>query len=203
MGLPDTKMIENFEKYRIEQAIKNNQNKLPVSTEQCSLLMLGAVSFPGELFGNAMTTSLNSAMVAVADEIGDEAKDVSPVLTDLAQLEKIAQDPGRMTQFEALPKVEIEGMISIEGTEAGYTYFRIVRMRMACCLTDSRPAMLMCRTKKPLDPRLMDANSTSGSKWVRAQGRLKFAPDEKGKYQPYFKVVSLELLPMPPYPYLS
>lgn len=201
MGLPDTKMIENFEKYRIEAAFKDKKNV--VVNEQFYWMFLGALAAPGEVFPQAsFTTSFAYGVQTIVDEMDDDAKDVPPIVTDLTQLENVAKNPAMIPQYEQYRKVQLEGMFNLEETNGGYTYFRIVRLRMACCLTDSRPAMILARTKKPLSPALLDGNK-AGTKWVKVQGRLKFAQGPDGKYQPYLKAVSVELSPMPPFPYLS
>lgn len=201
MGLPDTRMIENFEKYRIDAALKNS--KQTVVNDQYYWMFLGALSAPNEVFPVAsFSTSFAYGVQTIVDEMDDDAKDVLPIVTDLAQLETVAKNPGLIPQYEQYRKVQLEGMFNLEDVNGGYTYFRIVRLRMACCLTDSRPAMILARTKKPLNPSLLDGNK-AGTKWVKVQGRLKFGPGPDGKMIPYLKAVSVELSPMPPFPYLS
>jgi uncharacterized membrane protein YcgQ (UPF0703/DUF1980 family) len=194
-------MIENFEKHRIETALKGS--KQTVVNDQYYWMFLGALSAPNEVFPVAsFSTSFAYGVQTIVDEMDDDAKDVLPIVTDLAQLENVAKNPGLIPQYEQYRKVQLEGMFNMEDVNGGYTYFRIVRLRMACCLTDSRPAMILARTKKPLNPALLDGNKT-GTKWVKVQGRLKFAPGPDGKTIPYLKAVSVELSPMPPFPYLS
>jgi hypothetical protein len=201
MGLPDTKMIENFEKHRIQEALQRERQV--IVPEQFHWMAFGAISAPNEVFPQAAFSTLFAYGVqSIIDEMDDDAKDVTPIVTDLAQLENVAKNPALIPQYEQYRKVQLEGMFNMEDVNGGFTYFRIVRLRMACCLSDTRPAMILCRTKKPINPSLLDKNRT-GTKWVKAQGRLKFAPGPEGKMVPYFKVVSVEPAPTPPFPYLS
>lgn len=202
MGLPDTRMIENFEKYRIDSAIQERKTAA-MPNEQMCWLMLGAITVPGEVFPQvSFSTSIASGLQGMIEELDGEAADVKPVVTDLAQLDKVLLDPGLMKQYEHYRKVELEGMFALE--EVGpVTVFRVVRLRMACCLTDSRPAMLLCITKKKLSDQLVQQSKGSGTKWVKVQGRLKFAITPEGKYQAMLKASSVELAPMPPFPYLN
>lgn len=201
MGLPDTRMIENFERYRIDAAIKNKKSGMV--NEQMCWMMMGAFSMPNEVFPQVgFSTTFASGVQSIIDELDDEAKGVKPFVTDLAELEKVVQDPGLMKQYAAYRKVELEGMFDLEETGA-VSVFRVVRLRMACCLTDSRPAMILCATRKPLPENLNDGGKKTGTKWVKVQGRLKFMPGQDGKYQAFMKAVSVELAPMPPFPYLN
>lgn len=203
MGLPDTKMIENFEKYRIEMALKDRKN-VTMPNEQMCWLMLGVLTTPGEVFPQvSFSTAIASGLQGMIDELDDEASGVKPIVTDLAQLEKVVLDPGLMQQFERYRKVEIEGMFNLEEESGDIKLFRIVRLRMACCLTDSRPAMILCITKKKLSDYLMEKGKAGGTKWVKVQGRLKFGRTPEGKYQAMFKATSVESTPMPPFPYLN
>ncbi|HMP17299.1 MAG TPA: hypothetical protein PKD72_09770, partial [Gemmatales bacterium] len=201
MGLPDTRMIESFEKYRIEAAIK--ESRQTVVNEQFYWMFLGALSAPNEVFPQvAFSTAFIRGVQSIIDELDDEAKDVPPVLTDLAQLENVAKNPALIPQYEQYRKVQLEGMFNLEEVHGNVTFFRVVRFRMACCLTDSRPAMIMCATKKPLHPSLLEQKKV-GTKWVKVQGRLKFGPGHDGKMIPFLKAVSVEPATTPPFPYLS
>lgn len=203
MGLPDTKMIENFEKYRIDSALKDRKDAVMPNEQMCAML-LGVLSVPGEVFpAVSFTTSLASGIQGMIDELDDEATGVVPVVTDLAQLDKVLLDPQLMAQYERYRKVEIDGMFSLEEVNGGLIFFRIVRLRMACCLTDSRPAMLVGVTRKKLSDYLMEKSKATGTKWVKAQGRLKFMRGQDGKYQAILKAVSIEAAKMPPFPYLN
>ena len=201
MGLPDTTMIQNFEKYRIETAIK--EQKRPVSNEQMSWLLLGAFTAPGEVFPYvSFSTSIASGLQSMIDEVDGEAKNEKPVVLDLSMVEKALKDPALQQQFASYGRVEMEGMFSLEEVGA-ITVFRLVRLRMACCLTDARPAMLFCITKKKLPDQLMERSTTGTTKWVKVQGRLKFGKGEDGKYQAVLKASLVEPTRVPPFPYLN
>jgi len=201
MGLPDTKMIEQFEQYRIDTARK--AEKRPVSTEQMSWLILGTFTVPGEVFPQvSFSTSIATGLGGMIDEMDGEARNEKAINLDLSQIEKALKDPALQQQYASYGRVEIEGMFSLE--EVGpVTFFRIVRLRMACCLTDARPAMLICVTKKKLPEQLLEKTKGSTTKWVKAQGRLKFVLAEDGKYQAIMKASLVEPAPVPPFPYLN
>lgn len=202
MGLPDSRMIESFERYRIDSALKDKKFEQAPNEHLC-WMMLGTYSFPGEVLPQvAFTTSIISGLQGMIDELDDDAVGVKPVVTDLAQLDKVVMDPALMQQFEHYRKVEIDGMFNLEET-GPLTVFRVVRLRMACCLTDSRPAMIYCATKKKLPDELLKDKGKAGRQWVRVQGKLKFARTPEGKVQALLKAVSVELTPTPPFPYLN
>lgn len=201
MGLPDTKMIENFEKYRIETAVK--ELKRPVNTEQMAWMSLGAFSFPGEVFpAVSFSTSIAAGLQGTIDELDGEARNEKPIVIDLSQIEKALKDPALQQQYSSYGRVEIEGMFDLE--EIGpITLFRIVRLRMACCLTDARPAMLLGLTKKSIPPQLQTKSGGATTKWVKVQGRLKFVDAPDGKSQAIIKASSIEPAKVPAFPYLN
>lgn len=204
MGLPDARMIENFEKYRIDTALKNQKFEAAPSEQMCWMSM-STYAFPGEVLPQAtFIISIVSGLKGMIDELDDEAQGVVPIVTDLAQLDKVILDPGLMQQFQRYRKVELEGMFNPEETNAQVTVFRVVRLRMACCLTDARPAMIYCATKKKLSDELTKPNTgKAGTKWVKVQGKLQFARTPEGKYQALLRATSVEVAPMPPFPYLN
>ncbi len=201
MGLPDTKMIENFEKYRIDIAMK--ADKRTVSTEQMSYLILGTFTVPGEVFPQvSFSTSIAAGLEGMIDEVSGEARNEKPIVLDISQIEKALKDPALQQQYASYGRVEIEGMFSLE--EVGpMTVFRIARLRMACCLTDARPAMLFCITKKKLPEQLLEKSKGSTTKWVKVQGRLKFIPSPDGKHEAVLRASVVETAPVPPFPYLN
>jgi len=202
MGLPDTKMIENFEKYRIESAMKE-QKRPPASNEQMSWLILGAFTVPGEVFPYvSFSTTISSGLMSMIDEVDGEARNEAPVVLDLSHIEKALKDPMLQLQYASYGRVEIEGMFNLE--ESGpVSLFRIVRLRMACCLTDARPAMLLCFTKKKIPEQLLEKAKGTTTRWVKVQGRLKFAQGEDGKYHAILRASLIEPAKVPPFPYLN
>jgi hypothetical protein len=201
MGLPDTKMIENFEKHLYEKSVK--EQKRPATNEQMAWMTLGAFTFPGEVFPSvAFSTSIAAGLQGMIDELDGEARNEAPIVIDLSQLEKALKDPALQQQYASYGRVEIEGMFDLE--EVGpVSLFRIVRLRMACCLTDARPAMLLCFTKKPIPAQLLSKSGGSTTKWAKVQGRLKFGQLNDGKYQAVMKVSLIEPAKVPPFPYLN
>lgn len=201
MGLPDTKMIEKFEKYRIDTAM--TADKRPVSTEQVSWLLLGAFTVPGEVFPLVtFSTSIAAGLGGMIEEMDGEARNEKAITLDLSQIEKALKEPDLQQLYASYGRVEIEGMFNLEENGA-IKVFRIVRLRMACCLTDARPAMLVCITKKNLPEQLLEKNKGSTTKWVKVQGRLKFVQSPDGKYQAALKASLVEPTPVPPFPYLN
>jgi len=201
MGLPNTQMIENFERHRIDTAIK--EQKRPATNEQMAWMTLGAFTFPGEVFPSAtFSTSIASGLLGMIDEMDGEARNEKPIVIDLSQIEKALKDPALQQQYASYGRVEIEGMFDLE--EMGpVSLFRIVRLRMACCLTDARPAMLVCITKKPIPAPLQTKGGGSTTKWVKVQGRLKFVEASDGKMQAIMKASLIEPAKVPPFPYLN
>ncbi|HQR05826.1 MAG TPA: hypothetical protein PLN21_03335 [Gemmatales bacterium] len=201
MGLPDTKMIENFEKHLYEKSVK--EQKRPATNEQMAWMSLGAFTFPGEVFPSvSFSTSIASGLLGMIDEMDGEARNEKPIMIDLSQIEKALKDPALQRQYASYGRVEIEGMFDLE--EMGpYSLFRIVRLRMACCLTDARPAMLVCVTKKPIPAQLQSKGGGSTTRWVKVQGRLKFVEANDGKSQAIMKVSLIEPAKVPPFPYLN
>lgn len=205
MGLPSDQMIRNFEKNLAERASKGGAD-LSGDEEKASLstLVLGAMTVPGEVFpAAAFTTSLASIVGSAVAEMDDVATSEPAFVTNLAELEKAAQSPTLRAEFTAKRKVEIDGMFQVEGVvpNGGGTFFRIVRLRMACCLSDARPASVPCFTKKPIDERLQKAGNET--KWARVQGKLRFIPGKDGKYEPVMKASRVDWAPFPPFPYIS
>jgi uncharacterized membrane protein YcgQ (UPF0703/DUF1980 family) len=166
--------------------------------------MLSALSGPdptaASLQQNLMI-GLGSGLQRAIDEIDEEGGDAPPVITDLAQIEKVMLDPGAMAEYERYRKVEIDGMFELDQTSGNVSLFRLVRLRMACCLNDARPAMITAMMKKPLPPELMQKDNKT--KWVVARGRLKFLPGRDGKWQAVLRAGSIKQVPVPNNPYLN
>jgi hypothetical protein len=198
MGLPSDQMIRNFESYLTEKALKGQgayakgEEYAPVA----AWLVIGLTE--------PQLAGIGNALQSASDEIDEDANNKAPVFTDLAQIEKVMMDPNTMAKYQSYPKVELDGMFSLENeSKSGYTFFRVVRLRMACCLNDSRPASIICATKKKIDPELLKATIGSEARWCKAQGKLKFGPGTDGKPQAFLKVSSVVAAPMPPFPYLN
>ncbi len=200
MGLPSDQMIRNFERNLTEKALKG-MAKYDPKTEEFKPLINWLVMTPATSLVGPDLLSVGMAIQTASDEIDEDAKGVTPIVTDLAQLEKVVQDPTRMAEFQRYRKIEVDGMFSPEEMVGNTLIFRLVRLRMACCLSDARPATLMCGTKKPLDPRLKSTGSET--KWARVQGKIKFARMADGKFAGFVKATSVDWAPMPPFPYLN
>jgi hypothetical protein len=198
MGLPSDQMIRSFERHLTEKALKGMASYNAKAEEFAPVAnWLLFTPYSGEL-----ATSLGSALQLAAEEIDDDSTNVKPVVTDLAQVERVLMDPNLMAEFQRYRKVELEGMFSLEST-GPMTIFRVVRLRMACCLNDSRPSTILCATRKKIDARLIEKPTGSETKWCKVQGKLKFAPGADGKYQAFLKASSVVPATMPPFPYLN
>jgi hypothetical protein len=200
MGLPDDQMIRSFEQNLTEKALKGQASYNAKGEELAPTAAWLALSLT-----EPQLAAVGNALQSASDEIDDSAGNKAPVVTDLAQIERVLMDPTTMAVYQRYPKVELDGMFSLEnqGEASGLTIFRVVRLRMACCLNDSRPASIICATKKKIDPELLKPGIGSEARWCKAQGKLKFAPGQDGKYQAFLKVSSVVSAPMPPFPYLN
>jgi hypothetical protein len=207
MGLPSDEMIRNFEKNLTAKAMKglaSYNSKEEEFKPTAGLLMLSALPTTDLVttsFQNGLLASLASGIQHAIDEIDVDAAGVQPVVTDLAQIEKVLLSPSAMAEYARYRKVEIDGMFDLDRQSGGVSLFRIVRLRMACCLSDARPAMMLAATKKPLPLQLLEKSAET--KWVRVQGKIKFRQGADGKWQALMQVSSVLPAPMPPFPYLN
>jgi hypothetical protein len=205
MGLPSDQMIRNFEKDLADKHIKSSAVEVGGDEEKAALspMLLGAMVSPNEVFpATSFVISLAGLIETAVADLDDAGGSEAPFVTDLAVLEKVAQDPALRADFAKKRKVEIDGMFQKEGSAGGASMFQIVRLRMACCLGDASPASVACFTKRPIDERLLTAGPDT--KWAKVQGKLRFVRNNKdGKYRPIMKAFRTEWAPFPPFPYLN
>jgi len=209
MGLPSDQMIRNFERNLAERATKDSATDLGSEEAKSSFAVMVMSSmggpFGGGSFGENTPYSLLAFWNALGSGITAELDDAGPnepaFVTNLAELEKAAQSPTLRAEFTQKRKVEIDGMFQPEGKFQGGMMFQIVRLRMACCLSDARPSTVACFTKKTIDERLLQGGHET--KWARAQGKLRFVRGKDGKYEPIMKAYKVEWAPFPPFPYIS
>ncbi len=204
MGLPSDQMIRNFEKNLADKAIKASAVEVGGDEEKAALspLFLGALVPPNEVFpATSFMISFASLLESAVADLDDAGGNEAPFVTDLAMLEKVAQDATLRSEFMKKRKVEVDGMFQREGSAGGAAMFQVVRLRMACCLGDASPASVACFTKRPIDEKLLAAGAET--KWAKVQGKLRFMRDKDGKYRAIMKAFRTEWAPFPPFPYLN
>lgn len=196
LGLPDTRMIRAFERDLAGQGLSRSSgfgSQLDaVMQAQALTCQLGACD-PGCGLPTAILTS-TLIPAGLATEITEEEREVIPEATpSLGELDQIASNPAIQDTYKRYRRVEIEG--NFYPASGDGRYFRVVRLRVACCLGDARPAIVMAVSRKPLQ------NLQSGD-WVAAQGRLDFF-QEDGKWVPVMRVYKVYKKKPPAYPYLK
>jgi hypothetical protein len=129
---------------------------------------------------------------------------VKPTVADMDMLERIAENRAQHNEWRAKPSVEVEGMIypgdviqKLEDKEGKnrQQFFRIVRLRVACCLGDATPATMPCLYRSTL------GRDIAPGDWVAVRGRLEFAT-VGGKTRAVMRVYEVQKRPIPPKPYL-
>jgi hypothetical protein len=127
-----------------------------------------------------------------------EEETVLPIdaYTDLDELERAAQSPASREHWKSLRRVSVEGMFNRVGeTPNGFTIARIVRIRIACCLTDGRPAHVPALSRKRLD-------QFQERQWVSVQGKVDFH-NVNGKWTPFLRAYQVKKVKEPANPYLK
>jgi hypothetical protein len=136
---------------------------------------------------------IGSSVQAAIDQLEDQANVVDEP-ADTVMLENAASNPEQIAVWKNLPRVRIEGFYNpISSSERG-TFFSVVRLRVACCLNDARPSMVLAMAKKP--------PAVKPGDWVTVLGRVDFYPD-KGGHKPAMKVAQVKATKMPANPYLK
>jgi uncharacterized repeat protein (TIGR03943 family) len=194
LGLPNDRMIRALESDIIARAGKGAP-KIEVAADPIELSGSLGIAKMGQ-FGMTGVGSweygLSSALSYVDEEI------VLPVdtRTDLDMLEKIAKAPALREQWKTYRRVEVEGMFNrVAVLDQGQTLFSVVRLRIACCISDARPASMPAFSRKKLD-------KIANGEWVAVQGRLDFQNIE-GKLQPVMRVFQVKKARQPANPYLQ
>ncbi len=117
-----------------------------------------------------------AALQAEADRLEEESSAGSGdvVRLDVDKLEQIGRtEEDRNYWRQQVPRVAVSGMIEVNPAEP--RMFRIVRFRMACCIGDARPAMVMAVSRKKVEPK--------SGEWVTAQGRIDFGQFADGRWK--------------------
>jgi phosphate/sulfate permease len=196
LGLPDGRMIRAYERDLADQGAPKgsigNAGKLDAIMQG----MVASAEFNGTDPGGSLSTAIfNAVMVSggLATEIAEEEVDARPDASpSLGDLDQIAGDPFLQESYQNFRRVETEGTFYPGNAEG--TRFRVARLRVACCLGDARPAMIMCTSRKPAP--------FQPGEWVAVQGKLDFVASE-GKWYPVMHVYKVYKKPQPAYPYLK
>jgi len=197
LGVPDGRMIRAYERDLAEQGGPKGASlhgaggldavmQAQVTVNQFAM---------GDLSDGLASSLVNAYLLSggLATEIAMEELDVQPdAMPSLGELDQIAGDPRLQESYTNFGRVEVEGNF-YPGTPDG-TYFRVVRLRVACCLGDARPAMVMCSSRKPVP--------IASGDWVAVQGKLNFVYAED-KWYPVMKVYKVYKKKPPAYPYLK
>jgi uncharacterized membrane protein YcgQ (UPF0703/DUF1980 family) len=137
---------------------------------------------------------LGAGVQTAVDSLEDEAT-VADEPVDVVVLENAAAGTGDQRQhFKDSPRVRLEGFYNFLGTNERGTFFSVVRLRMACCLNDARPSMVVCVAKR--GPKVNPGD------WVTVQGRVDFYKANDG-YKPAMRVAQVKPTKMPAVPYLK
>jgi hypothetical protein len=124
----------------------------------------------------------------------DEASTVEPdIRPDLPTLELAAASPDSREHWRQYRRVEVEGMFNPAPQDA--RIFQIVRLRMACCLNDARPASVVGASRLPVQ--------VQPGQWVKVQGRVVFQQFPDGSWKPVLQAIRIEPKRPPANPYIS
>lgn len=193
MGLPNALMIQGYEQDLMGDVGAGAAAfaAAPMPGEPCRKAAqagTAAGAFPVGL-------ALAEVFAALADGT-DEDPNATPRRTDLAELERISNSPFDREQWAKYRSVEVEGMFNPgQPTENGFQVFSVVQLRVACCLGDAKPAVMLGVARK-VPPGLTSRD------WVAARGRLEFIKTQEG-VKPAMRVFRVEKKTMPARPYLT
>jgi hypothetical protein len=209
LGLPNTWMIQAFENDLAHGAGGSTASPSTLGADPAEMTGSLGIAALGEFGMNGVGSwqyALGSAISYAEDET--QYPDHAIAKIGLDDLEKAAQNPASREHWKSVPRVQVEGMFSRVATgDQGQTLFRIVRLRVACCITDARPASISSLSRKALNDidRAVDKRTGKevvGTPWVAVQGKVDFGMI-KGKWEPYIRAVQVKKAPQPPDPYLK
>jgi uncharacterized membrane protein YcgQ (UPF0703/DUF1980 family) len=156
--------------------------------------------------------------VALEKVEAEQMVNARAVFTDVGQLELAANNPEQRDYFRGQKRVAVEGLFSPVGfnDQSQATFFNLVRLRMACCINDARPAVMMAVTRglrvgeKDRDGRPVvfitgpnKADVVRANDWVTAEGRVDFFPSRDGTVRPVMRVLKVTKTKLPADPYLK
>lgn len=130
----------------------------------------------------AVAGSADEVISTVEDKLGAERKELD-FFTRLTDEQRQAWK-GRRIETEGL-----YGPLDAQGRT-----FQIFRLRMACCLTDARPARIYCAIERKPGASKQPDKRPANNQWIRVKGRIDFAVIE-GKWQPVLRVSRIDTAP--------
>ena len=193
LDLPNAEMIRRYERDLIERSGGYSGEYTASATMGETVATVGLVS--ANPSGLATVGGLQFA-VGTAIEFAEEEADIPPDFKpDLGMLQQVANapTPDQRLRWREFKRVEVEGMF-VPATPDG-RYFRLVRLKMVCCMNDAQPAIMLAGSRRPL-PHIKP------QQWVAVQGRLDFMPTEDGKWMPVMRAFKVRPKKTPPNPYL-
>jgi hypothetical protein len=196
LGVPDSRMIRAYERDLSEQGLPRGSLRGMGGLDAISLAQVTSQQVALGSLENALAPGLLQAVLlagGVATEITLEELEVEPdARPSLGELDQIAENPLLHQSYTSFSRIEVEGTFYPASPEGNL--FRVVRLRVACCLGDARPAMVMCTSRKPV----LDI---APGEWVAVQGKLSFVSVDR-KWYPVMKVYKVYRKKPPAYPYL-
>jgi hypothetical protein len=194
MGIPKEDQIQAYERALIDKDLRGDSSTYMVPQEASETTIASGLTQMA--LDPLSPAGLVSVGVGRALELLEEQNLPPPEKTDLGRLEIIANDPGSRERWAAYRNVEVEGIFAPGGRSAdGRTLMRIVRLRVACCLGDARPAMMVAMTREQLP-------EFPPNQWVAVSGRLTFFQTKDG-WRAGMRAVKTVPKPTPPRPYLD
>lgn len=109
--------------------------------------------------------------------------------TDVVQLEQVAYVPAQREHWKQFRRVEVEGLY--QPVPKRPNQFAVVRLRMACCVNDSRPLSVFAVSRRPV-------SGIQPGDWIRVQGRLDFVNLPDGSWKAVIHAYRVEKAPLPP-----
>ncbi|MCS6976691.1 MAG: hypothetical protein NZM31_06725 [Gemmatales bacterium] len=198
LGVPDSRMIRAYERDLAEQGMpRGSLRGLGGSLDAITQAQIASNQFAAGTLGNGLSPALLQAVLlsgGIATEIALEEMDVEPdARPTLGELEVIAENPLLHESYTRFSRIEVEG--NFYPASADGTFFHVVRLRVACCLGDARPAMVMCTSRKPI-------TGIAPGDWVAVQGKISFVAADR-KWYPVMRVYKVYKKKPPAYPYLK
>jgi uncharacterized repeat protein (TIGR03943 family) len=146
----------------------------------------------------ALLVAVEESYYFAEQEVGGTGK--VEARTDIGQLELIAARADQREQWSKYRRIEVQGLYSplMRGGQPDGKMFQIVRFRIACCLSDARPASVMAASRQQLE--------VPAGSWVTVTGRVEFKQTPDGRWRPVIRVFrASDVKPTrpPANPYLS
>lgn len=191
MGMPTGEMIRAFQRDLFADSTQGATMMVSAAPGDPLRQLSSVATLAGPLADGA---GLALALGMVTD-ILDEDPEARPEITDLAELERIAAQPTFRDNWSRKRSVEVQGMFNPgQQLENGMHFFTLVQIRVACCMGDARPAVMLAASRKEPVAKPME--------WVAVRGRLDFVRTDQG-FKPAMRVFKIEKRDMPARPFLT